>query len=427
MSVKTFFKGDKAIWSVLAFLVCISLVAVYSSTGKLASRTNHDAAYYMLRQGGFIAVGFIGILLITNFVPIKLIRRFALAGVVVAFVALIAAYAQFKLAGDTAAARETARELRVGPVRFQPAELAKLTVMIFIASTLAACKRSDSGSVWRTFWTCMITVGVFCLIFIGLKFGTSSAIMLFVAAMFLQFVAQTPWLLARMSVWASAVVMLVGLYVAAPMFPNVGRIATLKSRIDNFLVDTRVGKALHITVPPATADDAGLFSQADYSKLAIYEGGLTGKGPGHNDVSNYMEAAYNDFIFSIIIEEYGWILFPFILFLFVVFFFRCLKIFNEANTMFPALLTAGLSLMIMIQAFVNMCVAVGIGPVTGQPMPLVSVGGTSIVFTAAAFGIILRADWERKIEKARETAEQQDAAPTVNAPDGEIAPTIVLT
>ncbi|HOI48935.1 MAG TPA: FtsW/RodA/SpoVE family cell cycle protein, partial [Prolixibacteraceae bacterium] len=160
------------------------------------------------------------------------------------------------------------------------------------------------------------------------------------------------------------------------------RFSTIKGRLERFIHGD-------------PASEKGI-TQADYAKLAIYEGGLIGKGPGNSDVANYMAAAYNDFIFAIIVEEYGMIIGVGIVFLYLIFFFRGIIIVRKTNRTFPAFLVTGLTLMLVYQAMINIAVSTGVFPVTGQPLPWVSMGGTSLLFTSVAFGCILSVSYQNQ-------------------------------
>ncbi len=192
------------------------------------------------------------------------------------------------------------------------------------------------------------------------------------------------------------------IYLVADQFPDSpARIQTIKGRIDRF-----------INGDPSS--EVGI-TQADYAKLAIYSGGFFGKGPGQSDVSNYMAAAYNDFIFSIIVEEYGLIIGVGVMFLYLIFFFRGVIIVRRATRTFPAFVVIGLTLMLVFQAMINIGVSSGVLPVTGQPLPWISLGGTSLLFTSIAFGCILSVSYQTQVD--REVKEQPVQ---VNAPDEDV-------
>ena len=177
------------------------------------------------------------------------------------------------------------------------------------------------------------------------------------------------------------------LYFTADYFPDsFGRVHTFKERISDFA--------------KGDADAAKGTTQADYARLAVFEGGMLGKGPGNSEVSNYMEAGYNDFIYAIFIEEYGFVGGAFLALLYLILLFRGVIIVRRCERTFPAFMVTGLVLLITFQAFVNMAVSVGAVPVTGQPLPWVSMGGSSMLFTAASFGIILAVSATNQKNKA---------------------------
>jgi cell division protein FtsW len=203
-------------------------------------------------------------------------------------------------------------------------------------------------------------------------------------------------------VLAAGIALIVSIYFIADQFPNSpARIQTIKGRIDRF-----------INGDPSS--EIGI-TQADYAKLAIYSGGILGKGPGQSDVSNYMAAAYNDFIFAIIVEEYGLIIGVGVMFLYLIFFFRGVIIVRRATRTFPAFVVIGLTVMLVFQAMINIGVSSGVLPVTGQPLPWISLGGTSLLFTSIAFGCILSVSYQNQAD--RDIKEQPVQ---VNVPDEDV-------
>jgi len=180
------------------------------------------------------------------------------------------------------------------------------------------------------------------------------------------------------------------IYMSASVFPNsigsIGRVQTVKGRIDDFIHGDN--NAVNGT------------TQADYARLAVFEGGMLGKGPGNSEVSNYMEAGYNDFIYAIFIEEYGFVGGVGLALLYLILLFRGVIIVRRCDRTFPAFMVTGLVLLMIFQAFINMAVSVGAVPVTGQPLPWVSMGGSSMLFTAASFGIILSVSSNNQKNKA---------------------------
>jgi cell division protein FtsW len=197
----------------------------------------------------------------------------------------------------------------------------------------------------------------------------------------------------------TGIALVVSIYLIADQWENSpARVQTIKGRIERFLNgDPNSQKGI---------------TQADYAKLAIYSGGIFGKGPGNSDVSNYMAAAYNDFIFAIIVEEYGLIGGTAVIFLYLIFFFRGVVIVRRSTRTFPAFVVIGLTLVLVYQAMINIGVSSGALPVTGQPLPWVSLGGTSLLFTSIAFGCILSVSHQTK-----EDHKIEDQPVQINAPD----------
>ncbi len=386
------FKGDRIIWVVLIFLSLASMVIVYSATGRLAYKeAGGHTTYYLVRQLTFIAAGFGLMAFLVNFIPVKLYSWIAPVMLVLTIASLLAAVVQFKLDPT----KPTPRSLDLGFFSFQPAELAKISLVMYVAKILARRQKTEED-LKKAFYRIMAaTCAVCAIIFYG---NISTSALIFGSIMMLMLVGRVPLKYLAMPV-AAGLLMLTLIYFTADFLPEwAGRVHTFKERVDDFLHGDE-------------QQEIGT-TQADYAKLAIFEGGLTGKGPGGSEVSNYMEAAYNDFIYSIIIEEYGWIGGTFVTFLFLILLFRGVVIVRRSNRTYPAFLAAGMVLMLVFQAIINMSVSVGVIPVTGQPLPWISVGGTSMLFTAVSFGVILSVSYHN--QKNKPVPEQ---AVMVNLPD----------
>jgi cell division protein FtsW len=387
MAVKlaNIFKGDRTLWVVLIFLSLISLVIVYSATGKLAYREAHgDTMHYLVRQVVFILIGFGIMLLAVNVVPIIVYFKSAPFWIIVSVMALLLAIIQYKYTGSTD--KETSRSLNVFRFSFQPAELAKIALVMYASRLLSKAYRTEDELNVAFFWIAGVSAGICFLIFLS---NFSTAALLFFTIMILMLIARVSYkyILALVGAGILAVFLI---YLAATVFPDsigkVGRIATVKGRIDDYIHGDN--EAVNGT------------TQADYASLAIFEGGMFGKGPGNSEVSNYMEAGYNDFIYAIFIEEYGFVGGAFLLMLYLILLFRGVIIVRRCDRTFPAFMVTGLILLMIFQAFINMAVSVGAVPVTGQPLPWVSMGGSSMLFTAASFGIILAVSANSQKNKA---------------------------
>ncbi|NOY95311.1 MAG: FtsW/RodA/SpoVE family cell cycle protein [Chlorobi bacterium] len=387
------FKGDKVIWIVLLLLSLLSVLIVYSSTGALAfRRANGDTWYYLVRQLFFLSIGFGIIVLMVNVFPVKLYSTLAQLAVYLS-IALLVVAVMLKLSGY--AGVSSGRTLNLGFISFQPAEIAKISLIMFVARVLGR-KQQSKGDLFKAFKTTIIYTIIICGLIFFSDFSTSA--LLFATIMAMMFIGRIPVKYLALVV-AAGLILVAAIYFAADFMPgNLLRVKTIKGRIERF-------------VHGDPASEKGI-TQADYAKLAIYEGGLLGKGPGHSNVSNYMAAAYNDFIFAIIVEEYGLIIAGAIIFLYLIFFFRGVVIVGRATRTFPAFLVAGLTLILVFQAMINIGVSSGVLPVTGQPLPWVSMGGTSMLFTSIAFGCILSVSYQN--QKNKEAGEQPV---TVNTPD----------
>jgi cell division protein FtsW len=373
------FKGDRIIWVVMIFLSLASMLIVYSATGRLAYKeAGGQTTYYLIRQLTFILLGFGVMAFLVNVIPVKFYSWIAPIMLMLTIFSLLAAVIQFKLDPS----KPTPRSLDLGFLSFQPAELAKISLVMFVAKVLAKRQKTEDD-LKKAFYWIMGATGVVCgIIFYG---NISTSALIFGSIMMLMLIGRIPLKYLAMPVLAGVLLLLV-IYFTADYMPDwAGRVHTFKERIDDFIYGDE--------------QQAVGTTQADYAKLAIYEGGLTGKGPGGSEVSNYMEAAYNDFIYAIIIEEYGWVGGFFVAFLFLVLLFRGVVIVRRSNRTYPAFLAAGMILMLVFQAAVNMSVSVGIIPVTGQPLPWISVGGTSMLFTAVSFGVILSVSYHNQKNK----------------------------
>ncbi len=386
------FRGDRVIWIVLLLLSLLSLLIVYSSTAALAYRqVAGNTLHFLIRQVFFLGAGIGVMLVMVNFIPVKLYAIFS--NVLIYFsIGLLLVSVVLKFAGLTDG---TGRTLNLGILSFQPAEIAKIALILYTAKVLGKYQKTRED-LTKAFYL----VGAHTVVVCGLIFLTnfSSSALLFATIFIMLFVGRVPFKFLFFVIVAGVGIVALS-YVIADSFPNApARIHTVKGRIDRY-----------INGDPSA--EIGI-TQADYAKLAIYEGGIFGKGPGYSDVSDYMAAAYNDFIFAIIVEEYGLLIGIMVIFLYLIFFFRSVMIVRKATRTFPAFLVTGLTMMLVFQAMINMGVSTGLLPVTGQPLPWVSLGGTSLIFTSAAFGCILSVSYQNQVNR-----EMMKPPVEVNVPD----------
>jgi cell division protein FtsW len=380
--LKKYIKGDRIIWAVLVALTCFSLLIVYSSTGALAYRqAEGNTTHYILRQLIFQCVGYGAIIIMLNYIPVKLYNKFANAAFVVAIAFVLLGLA-FGRGGEG-----TGRTLPLGFISFQPAEIAKVAIILWVARLLAN-NQKDPRLLRIAYVKIIMGIGIICLLISMANF--SSAVLLFTTALVMMFVGRIPvkYLVLTMLAGIGFVLLI---YFAAPLLPEkgqFGRIQTVRARIDRHIHGEK-------------SDVKGL-SQDDFAKIAIHMGGITGVGAGKSKISNFMPAAYNDFIYSIIIEEYGLVGGIIIVLLYLIFLTRGGIIIRRCNRTFPTFLATGAVTIIILQAIINMAVSAGAIPVTGQPLPWVSWGGTSQVFTALTFGLLLSVSSETDQEAQAE-------------------------
>jgi cell division protein FtsW len=278
-------------------------------------------------------------------------------------------------------AEASGRTFSLGPISFQPAELAKISLILFVSRLLANNQDQEKKPSRKTFLWILGISGTVCLAISMANFSTAA--LLFATIIILLFIGRVPmkFLLATAG---AGIAVVVAFYFLSTVV-DLGRIGTVRGRIDRFIHGD-------------PSSEIGM-TQAEYAEMAIYRGGRLGSGPGGSEVRNFMAAAYNDFIFAILVEEYGWLSFIVIL-AYVIFAARSAIIINQSKRTFQAFMVAGLSSMLVIQALINMGVSVGLLPVTGQTLPWISMGGTSTLFTAFALGCILRVSYQNNLESA---------------------------
>jgi cell division protein FtsW len=376
-------KGDRVIWMVLILLSLFSLLVVYSSTGSLAYRKmDGNTFFYLIKQFVMLSLGFGVIIVVVNYVPVKYLSVFSPVMLAVSFVLLAAA-----LVLRVNSEGGTGRTFSLGFISFQPAELVKISLILFVSRLLANNQDNENPPTRGTFLLILIVTGIVCLAISLSNFSTAA--LLFATVMLLMFIGRVPLRFLLFTILGGIAMVVVFYFLASSI--NIGRIQTIRGRIDRFIHGD-------------PGSETGL-TQADYAKMAIFHGGQTGQGPGGSQVRNHMAAAYNDFIFAIMVEEYGWISFIVVL-AYMVFAGRAGVIMRQCKRTYPAFIVAGLSLMFVMQAFINMGVSSGLLPVTGQTLPWVSMGGTSTLFTAFSLGCILRVSYQNKLEEENNIEEE---------------------
>ncbi len=371
--INKIFRGDRVIWMIFMFLCLISIVEVYSASSTLTYRVNYWEP--IGRHTMFLLVGTAVVLMAHSIKP----RFFSVLALMVPVAWALLAVT--KVMGNSVNGAD--RWLSIGGISFQPSELAKLSLIAFTAFILSKYKLGDKKD--NRFWWIIGFAIPTCAIILLDNFSTAA--LLFVIVSIMMFIGQIPWkrMLQLAGVLVIGLVMFVSFLIFVPadtinkVFP---RGVTWKERIKDFNHDKK-----DITDPAIAFSDDNY--QVSHSKIAITRGGVFGKMPGNSLERDFLPQAYSDFIFAIIIEEMGIIGGIFVMLLYVIFFIRAGIIANRCEKIFPKYLVIGSALIIVSQALANMAVAVNLIPVTGQPLPLISRGGTSTLITCVYVGIIL--------------------------------------
>lgn len=405
------FKGDRVIWVIFMFLCLISVVEVFSATSTIAYKNaNHWAP--IVRHATFLLGGFVLVLLLHN-VPCRFFPIFILLLPVSVLMLVATPFVGIN-------ANDAHRWLEVMGVQFQPSEFAKLASIVYIAFLLSKRGRFTENQIFKYI---LIGVGTTCVLILPENFST--AFMLFGVCFLMMFIGQLPFSkLAKLGgILLLALVIFVGLLRFTPegvtkYLPD--RFATWQGRLERFFQPHE-----------SEADENGVYRitddnyQVSHAKIAIARGGLFGRLPGHGQQRDFLPQAYSDFIYAIIIEELGIVGGVVVLLLYIMLLVRVGMIARKCDKLFPKFLVLGCGLLVVVQALANMAVAVNLIPVTGQPMPLVSRGGTSTVISCIYFGIILSvsrfgAGMGNEEEEDEEERDERSDMPEKNGSAGKI-------
>ena len=395
-TIGNIFKGDKVLWIVFFMLCMISLAEVFSASSNLTYKSNNFIMpimkhAIMLAVGGFIAV------VITN-IPC---RYFKLATPFLIFISLVT-LSWVLIAGESINGAN--RVIELAGQTFQPSEIAKGTIILSEAQILAAMQTERGAD--RKAFKFILFISLLMIFLIGLE-NLSTALLLFASMFLLMFIGRVPWIQLGKLAGTCLGLALIGILlieivgddtkVEDPKLTKVEEVAkpkkersfieklfhradTWKARINKFTDDKEVAPQDY---------DLDKDAQVAHANIAIVSSNVIGKGPGNSVERDFLAQAFSDFIFAIIIEEMGLFGATLVVFLYIVLLFRTARIANRCDNNFPAFLCMGLALMLVLQASANMLVAVGIVPVTGQPLPLISKGGTSTIINCAYIGAIL--------------------------------------
>lgn len=377
-------RGDKYIWGIVLVLALISVLVVYSATGSLAYKMNKgNNEVYLLKQVSYTVLGLMVMYFLHRF-NYTLFSRIATILFFISIPLLL-----YTLAFGTKI-NEGSRWIKLPVINLtiQTSDIAKLALFMYISKIMSK-KQDVIKDFKKGFLPVVIPVAIICILIMpanlstALLTGATSLLLMFIGRISLKHIALTILIALIPLAFIISVAWLTydktnhsekSKPVVAEKLKSVGRFGTWVKRVQDHLF----------------ASTAETPYQVQQAKIAIAKGGiLLGKGPGNSEQRNFLPQAYNDFIYSIIIEEYGLFGGAVVIFIYLLFLFRCIKIFRKCPYAFGAFLALALSFTLVIQAIANMAVNVNIMPVTGVTLPLISMGGSSFLFTCAAIGIIL--------------------------------------
>jgi cell division protein FtsW len=374
-------RGDKMIWAIVIILTLASLLLVYSSTGSLAYRMSKSTESYLFKQFAFIILGLI-IIYFAHRINYTIYSRVAL----ILFLISIPLLLYTLLFGVQLNAGSRWIKLPVINMTFQTSDLAKLALFMYMSRMLSR-KQNVIKDFKKGFLPIILPVALICMLIAPANLSTS--LLIGGTSMMLMFIGRvnTKHILMTIGIVAIPIVLLVMIAVSTydkqsgetkklPAFLSVGRVPTWISRIQTFVYSNK-------------EDDNEKLYQINQAKIAIAKGGLLGRGPGNSEQRNFLPHSYSDFIYAIIIEEYGLVGGAVMIFIYLLFLYRCIRVYRKCPYAFGAFLALALSFTLVIQAIANMGVNVNLFPNTGVTLPLVSMGGSSFLFTCLSIGIIL--------------------------------------
>ncbi len=382
LKIGKYFGGDRIIWAVIIVLSLYSLLSVYSTSGVLVYRhPGSSPAYFVIRHTMFLLAGFL-LVYLTHLIPYRYFSRLSQLMVVIAIPLLVLTL----FFGKNINEANRWLELPIIGLTFQTSDFAKLALIMYLARLLSQ-RQEEIGDFYRSFLPMIIPVGIICLLI--MPEDLSTAMILLATCIILMYIGRIRTRHLLLIVAGGMIV--VGSYVGMTMLlEKEGRVDTWKNRIESYL------------------DKDTENYQVEQAKIAIARGGLLGKFPGNSTQRNFLPHSYSDFIYAVIIEEYGLLLgaIP-ILLMYLILLYRAGVLVRKSTRTFPAFLAIGLTMGLVLQAMVHMAVSVNLIPVTGQPLPLVSMGGTSLILTSLSLGMILSVS--KGIQEQRRQMEAEEA------------------
>jgi cell division protein FtsW len=416
------FKGDKGIWTVFLFLCLISIVEVFSASSTLTYKT-HNYMMPLIYHTAMILMGVVVAIFILN-IPCRYFKLLTPMMLVLTYATLL----WVLIGGESINGAN--RVIQLPGFTFQPSEIAKGTMVLTAAQILSAMQREDESGADPTAMKYVLWLVVPATMLIGLE-NLSTAVLLFSVIFVMMFIARVP--LKQMGKLTGVLVLLVALFLGLVFW--MAKLDKEGQELEQAQANGQTEQVVKSTEKKdrsgweklthrfwtwknriAGKDDKNVSAeeykvtdknfQVTHANFAIASSGIIGKGPGNSVERDYLPQAFSDFIYAIIIEELGLLGAIVVVFLYVILLFRTGRIASRCENNFPAFLIMGLTLLLAFQAVINMCVAVDFGIVTGQPLPLISKGGTSTIVNCAYIGVILSVSRSAKRkEQSVKTAE----------------------
>lgn len=375
-------KGDRFIWGIVILLSLVSILVVYSAASQIAYRKySGNTEFFLFKQISFSVLGLIGIYFIHQ-INYTVFLKYATYLYILAICLLV--YTLFFGTKKNDGVRWL--EIPIIKISFQPSEFAKLALFMFLARFIT--KKQDTIADFKSgFLPALFIIGLTCVLILPNNFSTAA--LTFVAGIVVIFLGRANAVHLGILVATLFVLVVSGIFYVKKTYKREADTLTVSATQDNSILKRKeTWKKRIFDFTTAGVDSSS--SQENLSKMAMASGSLLwGMGPGRGQASNFLSEAENDFVFSVIIEEYGILIAAVVVFLYIAFLFRCIKIFRKCPYAFGSFLALGLSFALVIQAMANMAVSVGLMPVTGVTLPLVSMGGTSHILTCASIAIIL--------------------------------------
>lgn len=374
--------GDSVIWVVVLLLSIYSLLSVYSSSGILVFRNpGTSPTHFIAKHAIFLIAGLVMIYIIHR-IPYKYFSKLSQIFLIIAIPLLVVTL----IFGEDINRASRWLEIPLIGMSFQPSDFAKLALVMYVARILSQ-EQANIQDFYKAFLPVIIPAGIVCLLIMPENLSTS--LILFTTCVILMFIGRirTKYLV----VLFLAGILTLGSYITVVILTEKeGRVGTWEGRVIGFF------------------DKDTENYQVEQAKIAIASGGLFGKFPGNSTQRNFLPHPYSDFIYAVIIEEYGLLLggIP-ILLLYLILLYRAGVILRKSTRAFPAFLAVGLTLGLVLQAMIHMAVSVNILPVTGQPLPMISMGGTSMMFTCISLGMVLSVSKALNEQAENEEQEQE--------------------